>query len=449
MVPTKTIAIIGAGAAGLAAARDLARAGRSVVVLEARDRVGGRVFTLKDDDFPAPVELGAEFVHGKSPALWKLATRANLKLYEVSERHWYFEDGKITKSRDFWHQVEYLMDQMRAAGSDESLKAFLDWLPDDEETRHARSMVTRYVEGFHAANSERIGIKGLVKANEAADRIDGDQAFRFENGYDSLMQALRAEAESYGATFNLNTIVKEIRWTDETVEVIADSASKHTAYNTSIVVLTVPLSILQAAPEDGGIRFVPDLPATKQAAIQDLAVGNVIRINLQFRERFWEQVKLWDEDGDAVSFRDAGFFHCPDAPVPTWWTQLPVRAPLLVGWAGGPRADQLRSSASGGGSNDSVLAQAVSSLSLIFNLSPDEIRQQLVASHHHNWYDDPFSRGAYCYVPVNGLKAQELLSQPVTHKLFFAGEATCAGHIGTVHGAIQSGERVAGEILNL
>jgi monoamine oxidase len=449
MVPTRTIAIIGAGAAGLAAARDLARAGRSVVVLEARDRIGGRVFTLQDDDFPSPVELGAEFVHGKSPALWKLATRANLKFYEVSERHWFFEDGKITKSRDFWRQVEYLMDQMRAAGSDESLKAFLDWLPDDEETRDAKSMVTRYVEGFHAANSDRIGIQGLVKANEAADSIDGDKAFRFQNGYDSLMQALRAEAESYGATFSLNTIVKEIRWTDETLKVIADSAAKHAAYNASVVVLAVPLSILQAGPEDGGIRFVPDLPATKQAAIQSLAVGNVIRINLQFRERFWEEVKLWDEDGDAVSFRDAGFFHYPDAPVPTWWTQLPVRAPLLVGWAGGPRTDQVRGSASGGGSNDGVLAQALSSLSLIFNLPPDEIRQQLVASHHHDWHDDPFSRGAYCYVPVNGLKAQELLSQPVAHKLFFAGEATCAGHIGTVHGAIQSGQRAADEILNL
>src|SRR5437773_9499532 len=177
-----TIIIIGAGAAGLAATRDLARRGRPVVVIEARDRVGGRVFTLKNPDFPAPLELGAEFVHGRSPALWKLATAANLKLYEVNERHWYFEDGKIARSRDFWNKVEHLMDQMRAAGSDESLKEFLDSLPNDEETRRAKAMVTRYVEGFHAASTDWIGIQGLVKANEAADRIEGDKAFRFQNG---------------------------------------------------------------------------------------------------------------------------------------------------------------------------------------------------------------------------------------------------------------------------
>jgi hypothetical protein len=170
------------------------------------------------------------------------------------------------------------------------------------------------------------------------------------------------------------------------------------------------------------------------------AVGNVIKINLVFRERFWEDVKLWDKKGEVVSFKDAGFFHYPDAAVPTWWTQLPIRAPLLVGWAGGPQADCLRN-------EGALLDRAIDSLSLILRTSTAEIRHQLEASHIHDWHDDRFSRGAYSYVTVNGLEAQQVLSQPLDNKLFFAGEATCTGHVGTVHGAIQSGQRAAREIL--
>ena len=80
--------------------------------------------------------------------------------------------------------------------------------------------------------------------------------------------------------------------------------------------------------------------------------------------------------------------------------------------------------------------------------STEETRNQLEASDVHDWHDDPFSRGAYSYVPVDGLPAQQTLAQPLSDKLFFAGEATCTGHVGTVHGAIQSGQRAAREILS-
>src|SRR5205823_8412986 len=214
----------------------------------------------------------------------------------------------------------------------------------------------------------------------------------------------------------------------------------------------------------------------------------------------------WDKDGNPLKFADAAFIHYPDAPIPTWWTQLPLRAPVLVGWAGGPRADSLigtepavasRSSSSversiesspalqrwdrepsspsepakravdaesfanlGPGAynvralvnasdfRNEILDQAIASLALIFNISFETIRDQLEASYLHDWRHDPFSRGAYSYVPVNGLDAQKILSQPIDNRLLFAGEATSIGHIGTVHGAIQSGQRAAQEILN-
>jgi phytoene dehydrogenase-like protein len=214
---SQSILIIGGGAAGLAAARDLSRAGLKVIVLEARDRIGGRVFTRRDTDSPVPIELGAEFVHGKSPALLQLARASNLKLYEVSEQHWYFENGEICKSHGFWKSVQRLMDRMKSARNDESLQDFLNRLPHDQDTARAKAIVSRYVEGFHAADVNRIGIRGLVAANEAAAAIDGDTAFRFERGYASVIEALCAEAESYGALIHLSTVVNEIRWSDPTV----------------------------------------------------------------------------------------------------------------------------------------------------------------------------------------------------------------------------------------
>src|SRR5213075_1392495 len=134
---------------------------------------------------------------------------------------------------------------------------------------------------------------------------------------------------------------------------------------------------------DGGIVFVPDLPVSKQVAISRLIMGNVLKINLCFRGRFWEEARSWDEQAERVSFRDAGFFHYPEAPVPTWWTQLPIRAPLLVGWTGGPRADRLRTLGT-----SSILDQAIESLALIFNISANEVRAQLQASYIHDWHDD-------------------------------------------------------------
>ncbi|MDX6289481.1 MAG: hypothetical protein QOH42_1280 [Blastocatellia bacterium] len=473
MVQTKSseVLIIGAGAAGLAAARDLSVAGWKVTVIEARDRIGGRIFTYKDRSGkdpagPIPIELGAEFVHGKSPELWRIAQRAQLELREVSERHWYFENGKLSKSDDFWAKIEGLNHKMNSSGPDQTFEDFLSSLPDDEATRHASAMAVRYVEGFHAARIDRIGVHGLIKANQAAKSIEGDKAFRFLEGYDSLVQVLRAEAETYGTSVHLNTIVKEIHWSDDSIEAVCEGDNGASSFTAPRGIVTLPLGVLQASPgQPGAVRFIPELPREKQTAIKNLEMGHVIRIVLSFRDRFWENLQLWDQDNNPVKFADAGFIHYPDAPFPTWWTQLPIRAPVLVGWIGGPNADRITPRQNGGEGKESegdrldqtvdqtldscVRDQAMASLSQILNVSIEYVRERLTASHFHNWQQDPFSRGAYGYVPVAGLDDQRVLSQPLGGTLFFAGEATSIGHIGTVHGAIMSGQRAATEILAL
>jgi monoamine oxidase len=462
------VLIIGAGAAGLAAARDLGVAGRKVIVLEARDRVGGRILTFKDPSEPIPIELGAEFVHGKSPELWRIAQRAHLELYEVSGRRLYFENCKLARSVSFRSTIQSLNDRMKASSVDQSLKDFLAALPDDEETRRAKAMAIRYAEGFHAGRIDRIGIHGLIKANEAAGSIEGDKAFRFLNGYDSFVQALRAEAESHGATILLNTMVKEIRWSGDGVEAVCAAGSGVGSFTASRAVITLPLGVLQTSRgQPANVRFIPELPSEKQGAIKHLEMGHVLRIVLSFRERFWETLKIWDEHNEPVKFVDAGFMHCPDLALPTWWTQLPIRAPVLVGWVGGQNADRITRSATtshdvddrangnsarlthaaGEALGSLVRDQAIASLAQLFDLSTEYISDQLRAAYFHDWQHDQFSRGAYAYVPVDGLDDQIALSRAVDGVLFFAGEATSIGNIGTVHGAIMSGQRAAREIL--
>src|SRR5262249_53897920 len=129
---TKDVIIVGAGAAGLAAAHELTKAGLSVTVLEARSRTGGRIFTQGEAGTSLPVELGAEFIHGKSPEIFSIIKDANLNFEPVTGRHWFFEDGKLSKSGEFWAAVEDLMAKMHAEIRDKSFEEFLQSLPDKE-----------------------------------------------------------------------------------------------------------------------------------------------------------------------------------------------------------------------------------------------------------------------------------------------------------------------------
>src|SRR5258705_9423105 len=149
------VLVIGAGVAGLGAARDLALAGMQVVVLEARDRIGGRIYTLKDEYAPVPIELGAEFVHGRPPELLDIIENSRLLFCDVSARHWYIEDGVLGKSADFWHTLNELMDQMKLTEPDRSFKDFIGSCSNDPEIRRAKTLAEKYVERFHAAREER------------------------------------------------------------------------------------------------------------------------------------------------------------------------------------------------------------------------------------------------------------------------------------------------------
>ncbi len=442
MKTNDSVLVIGAGAAGLAAARDLAAAGVEVTVVEARDRIGGRVFTLNDDALDLPIELGAEFVHGKHPALIALLNSFNRSFVDVSDRHWYFENGVLSGSHDFWNKLTALFDLMSKDAPDQTFAAFLDSLPDDPQTVKAKHVATRYVQGFHAADVQQAGVHGLIAANDAEDAVDGNHSFRVIAGYETMLQRLSEEAKQLGAVVQLNTKVTELNWSINRVEAVCLSGSQPKRFAGSRALVTLPLGVLQQKrATEGAVTFNPGLPSEKQNAIKEIPMGHVVRVVLRFSHRFWEDLKL-PATGGHKELWQMGFIHYPDAPIPTWWGLLPTHAPILVGWVGGPDSRKFAKL-----SEAALLSQALSSLEQIFSVSEADLKNSLKHFYFHDWSADPFARGAYAYLPVHGLETQQVLARPIENTLFFAGEATSVGHIGTVHGALESGQRAAKEII--
>src|SRR5689334_13355845 len=223
MTDDTDILIIGAGAAGLAAARELSAAKYNVIVLEARDRIGGRIHTHPDSQLTAPIELGAEFVHGKAPETLRLAERAGVKLIKLPNTHWYLRNTILSQSREFWSAIEAVDEAMaKYKGDDKSFAEFLDEYSRKHEVDDVRAIATLYVEGFHAAHADRISVLGLIKTNEAAAAIHEEKQFRPEGGYLPLMHWLYSEAVAHGASFRLETVVREIAWSGGAVTVTSD-----------------------------------------------------------------------------------------------------------------------------------------------------------------------------------------------------------------------------------
>jgi monoamine oxidase len=168
-------------------------------------------------------------------------------------------------------------------------------------------------------------------------------------------------------------------------------------------------------------------------------MGSAVHVTLQFRDRFWERIRA-----SGKTLRDLSFLFSREKAFPTWWTSSVRSAPLLTGWAGGPRADKLSHAP-----KTELVDHALESLGHILNCPSAELKQMLAETYVHDWQADEFSRGAYSYALVGGEHAAEALAQPVANTLFFAGEATHPTHNGTVHGAIASGIRAAKEIIKV
>ncbi len=438
------VIVIGAGMAGLAAACELARAGVAVTVLEARERLGGRVFTQHDPALSTPIELGAEFIHGRPSEILRPLAEAKASITEVDGDSWCVTRQHLSPC-DFTSEVDSILDQMDDSSPDESFQAFLDRRfpnPKTEQQREARQRAVSYVSGFNAADPALVGVHWLVQEMRAEERSEGDRSFRSANGYDDLLNVFRRQIQHYDVAVHTETVVETVQWKAGEVKVVARGQNGPSLFEAPRILVTLSVSLLKASGGEAGVvQFVPALPQRKTEALDHIEMGKVIRIVLRFREHFWETIV--PPGGKNKNLSNLSFLFSQDEWFPTWWTAMPERSPIITGWAPFRCGERLS-----GQSESFVVERSLQTLSGLLGVSLRELQGLLEKAYVHDWQSDPFSRGAYSYGKVGAVRAQRELGTPVDNTLFFAGEATdTAGHTGTVHGAIATGGRAAREIL--
>ena len=440
------VLVIGAGVAGLAAARELSQAGRTVALLDARGRIGGRVYTLHDPAWGLPVELGAEFLHGAANDTMRVARAARLMVDRLPDHHYYARAGTLATNRDFWSTVSRVGKDIarklaRSKAGDFSVAEYLERaeLPSD-----VRQLLIGFVEGYHAAHLDRISARVLVEGDgETGDGEPGggNRQARIAGGYDSVPRWMLDGLDPERARLRLNTVVKELVWKRGDVRARCGTATgaELPDIRARAAVIAVPHAILKA----GALRLTPRVPALDHAVAR-LEVGQIFKILLRFRESFWEEdgfirERLRERRAEPA---ELNFVHGELTAVPTWWTALPSHTPRLTGWAGGPRAEALLDQDEG-----AQLSQSLDALAQILQVPRRLLDQQLEAWAVHDWRGDPWSLGAYTYPAIGGQNASRTLARPIGDTLFLAGEATVAEEVGTVSGAIGSGRRAAKAVL--
>jgi monoamine oxidase len=426
----------------MAAAIQLGRAGLSVVILEARDRIGGRVFTQRDPSSQAAIELGAEFIHGMPPETWDILQKENVEVKEVSGDAWCFREGRL-RPCDFFSEVEKILEQMDEHSPDESFRHFLNHCC-PESASEARERALSYVIGFNAADPDRVGVHWLVQSMRAEEQIEGDRAFRSAHGYEDLLGIYRGQLIDANVTTQLETVVRSVQWAPGQVKISSRHGRDGITSTAPRALIALPLGVLQVPPESAdSVQFAPPLPRVKLEALNQLDMGKVIRVTLCFRQRFWDSIFPLEDSRKSLS--DMSFLFSNDDYFPTWWTTLPDKLPMITGWAPFRCAELLSAKP-----HSFVVERSLHSLSRLLGVQPEELTRLLDAAYFHDWQSDPYSRGAYSYGTVGSDEAQTALARPIDETLFFAGEATdTAGHNGTVHGAIASGLRAAQEILKV
>jgi monoamine oxidase len=426
------VIVLGAGMAGLTAARALAERGVRVLVLEARERVGGRVSSKQADG--TTVELGAEFVHGRVPELWALIDEAGLETVERDGTVLRAEpDGGLEEDDPQDHAMFKTLEELREhEGPDESFADYIAGKPMASEDREA---LVGYVEGFNAADAQRIGIKGLAAQQAAEDATEGDRIWHVRGGYAQLAEYLAARVKELGGEIRLGKVVRSIAWEAGSVRVTTGAGVVYAARQ---CIVTLPLGVLQQV-NSGGIEMIPEPRAVPAA--RRLAMGNVVRFSMVFRRCWWTDapVAIAPEKLRELSF----LFTFAETPA-VWWTPHPEPGRAeLTGWIGGPRSATLQ-----GRTAEELGAEACRVLAKVFGLGEEDVRRELLSTHTHDWAGDPFSLGAYSYIPAGALDAPRAMTEPAENTLFFAGEHTdITGHWGTVHAAMRSGLRAAEQVL--
>jgi monoamine oxidase len=413
---SSTILVIGAGAAGLMAARRLAAEGFSVTLMEAATIPGGRIHSFSIPGFTGFVEAGAEFVHGDLPITLQLAREAGVSLVPTHHSQMTADSEKA----DVPFHWDELMEEMARLGEDRPIAEFLDTHFPGEKYARLRRSVQRFAEGYDLADLATVSTKALFK--EWSGEEDSSE-YRVDGGYGRLVDYLVRECRRLGANLHFGSPVTEVRWQAGNVEVMTAGDQRFTAER---LIVTVSLGVLP------GIVYVPSVSNVMQAAAA-IGYGSVIKILLEFRVPFWRELRPGAQTLFILSAQ----------PVPVWWTQADEGSTLLTGWLTGENMRRFQAL-----DPQERLERCLSSLAAIFSRDIALLRGQLASFRIFDWQEQPYVHGGYSFDTVKAPACRQLLRTPVAETLYFAGEAIYEGNVpGTVEAAFHSGLEVAEKII--
>ncbi len=416
---TADVIVIGAGMAGVTAARELARHGLAVAVVEARDRTGGRMYSVRDF-CGAPVEGGAEFVHTGDAEIWPEIRAAALAVRPCPlARNSMFNLGGrtlwlpwILLQPGVWPSFPILRRIRRIGSQDMSAREFIE--------RHrfrgqARIMAEMTLTAHLPGSVDEVGVRGLVE--DRVLKLETGSYHRVADGYDRLPTYI-----GQGLDIHLGFVVETICWAPDGVRVVASDGQELSA---RAAISTLPFGVLKS----GAVRFVPELPEHKRSTFAHLEMGPVLKLLLHFKEPFWPR---W--------LTNLG---CGTGPVTLYWpvfygaNDLPA---VLTAYCTGPRAAHLS-----GLGEEAAVDVVLADLQRLFPKA--DPRQMLMAWRRIDWATDPFACGGYTFLRPGGSGARVRLAAADTGALFWAGAATATPTIAdTVQAAYLSGLRAAAEV---
>lgn len=424
------ILVIGAGAAGLMAARELAKSGKNVVILEARDRIGGRIWPLSQSEFDYEAQGGAEFTHGKAPVTKSLLNEAGLTYLPMpSDGEMWIFDGKlkrgylITEHPEFLRHKNEIDEKLKELKEDVPISDFLEKFFTGDEYLDLRELIIRMVQSFDAADANQISTFSLRE--EWLGKEEWVQG-RVKEGYGAVLNFLESECKKRGVKILLNKMVDKIEFNANPANVHCADGSNYEALK---IIVTVP------APTIKQIQFQPPIPEKVKAA-DDIGFGQVIKVLFKFRDQWWRKINGRDMSRTIFILCNKGKFNA-------WWTQYPENVPILTGWIAGQNAVELKDK-----SSEEIIGLGTDSLSGVFGIDKTIIQSNLAIYKVANWPNDRFSQGAYSYSTIHSEKAYAELRKPINGKIFFAGEALHSKlETATVEGALASGLETAKKIL--
>lgn len=407
------VLIVGGGAAGLMAMKELVSTGYKVCLLEATDRIGGRIKTASGN-FNIPVETGAEFVHEKAFLTLELLRQAKLEYIPANGNSIVFRHGVRFDEEDRKEHFNTIIKKVDRIKQDSSLRLFLDRHFPLLEYESLRNSIQQFSESFLLADSDASMFAlrhEVVYQNQLQNRIVG--------GYSLLIKYLEDECTHHSSHILTNCPVRRVKYDESSAEIWTTNKRY---FKAAKVIICVPLSVLQA----GYINFDPPL-TDHSIAFSRIRFGSVIKFMLQFQKSFWADLA-----------NEVGFIFT-DELVPTWWTQHPLETPLLTGWLGGPSAKQATAL-----SENVLLDRALGSLANVFQLEKRALATLLLQHKIVCWGNRPFIGGGYSYNIIGSDGAKRILNLPIKNTIYFAGEACHSGPLqGTVEAALASGKRVA------